>query len=135
MPVAVWDTYAKKKNGNVLHFDIIVPEGFQNQNAIYRFGQSFLASKGESESVLNAERCRFCHIEAPTEEMKQAIDSNGHYILEMDEIPAKLPENPSRRDIILHLRAHYSEYRFADLKGKSLEQIRQVLQLQPDGKR
>lgn len=129
MPVAVWDTYVKKKNGNVLHFDIIVPEDFQDEKAIHQFGRSFLAEKGEPEGVITTEHCRFCHIEAPAEEVVQSIARKGYYILEMEEIPAELPENSSRRDIILHLRAHYPEYRFADFKGKSLEDVRQMLQL------
>lgn len=127
MAVAVWDTYVKKKNGNVLHFDIIVPEELQDTSAIYQFGKYFLTGKGEQESAISTEQCRFCHIEEPTAEMMQSINANGYYILEMEEIPAHLPEHPSRRDVILHLRAHYPRQRFADFKGKSLEEVLQIL--------
>jgi len=30
MKVAVWDTYVTKKDGSVMHFDIIVPEEIIN---------------------------------------------------------------------------------------------------------
>lgn len=127
MQTAVWDTYVKKKDGNVMHFDIIVPDGIKDQQIIYGYGKIYLAQKGETESGLDTEECRFCHIEEPTLEMKEAIDSQGYFILEMDEIPAQLPLNPGKRDLILYLKAHNKNYRFADFKGKSLEEIQGLL--------
>ena len=127
MQTAVWDTYVKKKDGNVLHFDIIVPDIIKDPRIIYGYGKEYLAKNGETDSRLDMEECRFCHIEEPTLEMKEAINRQGYFILEMDEIPAKLPANPSRRDLILYLRGHYKEYRFADLKAKTPEQIQQLL--------
>jgi hypothetical protein len=126
MSIAVWDTYVKKKDGNVMHFDIMLPEGI-NAETIYQYGKQYLQTKNETESKLDIEECQFCHIEEPTSEMKAAIERQGYYILEMDEIPAKLPPNPNRRDLILYLRAHYKEYRFADFKGKTIEEIQGLI--------
>jgi len=123
MKVAVWDTYVKKQDGNVLHFDIVVPEGLDNQEIIYNFAKKYLTSKNEADTNLNTQECQFCHIEEPTETMLSAIEKEGFYIIEMEEIPAKLPENPTRKDLILHLRAFDEKYRFADFKGKSLEEV------------
>ena len=127
MKVAVWDTYVKKKNGNVMHFDIIVPDTVKDTEIIYRYGKAYLAQNGETESSLDTEECQFCHIEEPTPEMKEAISRQGYFILEMDEIPAQLPLHPSRRDLILHLKAHNENYRFTDFKGKSVEEITGLL--------
>jgi len=127
MKAAVWDTYVKKKNGDVMHFDIIVPDSMKNAEAIYQFGREYLELKNENESRLQMEECRFCHIEEVSPEMEQAIQEKGYFILEMDEIPAVLPENPGRRDMILHLRAHYDEYRFADFKNRSTEEIQELI--------
>lgn len=127
MQTAVWDTYVKKKDGNVIHFDIIVPDNIKDAQVIYGYGKKYLAKKGETESMLDIEECRFCHIEEPTSEMKEVINTQGYYILEMDQIPATLPPNPSRRDLILYIRAHYKEHRFANFQGKTTEEIQSFL--------
>ncbi len=127
MQTAVWDTYVKKKNGNIMHFDIIVPDTIKDTEAIYSYGKAYLAQTGESESSLDTEECRFCHIEEPTPEIKEAIKTLGYFILEMSEIPAKLPVNATRRDLILYLRGHYKQYRFVDLKEIATEELYKLL--------
>lgn len=127
MQTAVWDTYVKKRDGNVLHFDIIVPITIKDPQIIYGYGKEYLAKNEETDGQLDMEQCRFCHIEEPAPEMKEAINRQGYFILEIDEIPAKLPANPTRRELILYLRGHYKEYRFADLKAKTPEQIQQLI--------
>jgi hypothetical protein len=115
MAVAVWDTYVKRKDGSVLHFDIITNETTKDEAIIHRYGKVYLQSKGEEASIISSAECQFCHIEHPTTEMESAIQEKGFYILEMDDIPAKLPANPKRRDLILHLRGHFANYRFEQL--------------------
>ena len=53
MQTAVWDTYVKKKNGNVMHFDIIVPDSIKDAQVIYGYGKTYLAKNGETESRLD----------------------------------------------------------------------------------
>lgn len=128
MQVAVWDTYVKKRDGSTLHFDIIVPNEVQEPQQIFHFGKKYLAAVGEPDGKLETEECQFCHIEQPTEEMLDGIRQQGFYILEMEDIPADLPAEPSRRDLILHLRANDSRSRFADFRGQSFEQVAQIFQ-------
>ncbi len=128
MQVAVWDTFVKKQDGAVLHFDIIVPDHLKDPEVLFGFGQAYLALRGESGSKLDTEECRFCHIEQPGPEMIEAIERQGYYILEMDDIPAQLPPDPSRRDLVLHLKAHFKEYRFMDFRGKTAEELWQLIQ-------
>ncbi len=40
------------------------------------------------------------------------MEKNGYYIYCMEDIPDRLPKNPTRRDIILCLRGHFDEYLF-----------------------
>jgi hypothetical protein len=127
MNIAVWDTYVKREKGSVMHFDILAPDEMRDAQKIYEYGKRFLASKNEAEARLDIEECRFCHIEEATEEMKQSIAEQGYHIIEMEEIPERLPSPPSRRDMILHLRAHYPEYRFGDFKNKTTEEIAGLL--------
>ena len=123
MEVAIWDTYVTKKDGNVLHFDIIVPENIKDKAVVYQFGKAYLASQNEGDSLLDTDECQFCHIEEPTAEMIQSIETKGYFILEMEEIPVVLPQTPTRRQLILHLRAFHKAYRFASFVGKSMEDI------------
>jgi Domain of unknown function (DUF2024) len=127
MRVAVWDTYVQKKEGNTMHFDIIVPDTVKDAEIIYHYGKTYLDSKNENNSILDTDECQFCHIEEPSPDMIAHIKKQGFYILEMEEIPCTLPANPSRRDMILHLRAFYKQYRFADFKGKSLEEVQKLV--------
>jgi hypothetical protein len=127
MKVDVWDTYVTKNDGNVMHFDIIVPENIKDRGMVYQFGKAYLASKNESGSHLDTDECQFCHIEEPTVEMLESIENKGYFILEMEEIPVVLPENPTRRQLILHLRAFHKAYRFASFVGKSMEDVQFLL--------
>lgn len=128
MNVAVWDTYVKTPKGSFLHFDIIVPDTQKDSAVIYGYGRDYLAATGGPPADFSTEECRLCHIESPTEEMLQSIGEKGYYILEMEEIPAALPAHPTRRDMILHLRAHAVQYRFANFRGISDEQLKAMVQ-------
>lgn len=83
MQVAVWDTYVTKKNGSVMHFDIIAPDNIKDEHIIYTFGKEYLQFKNLEGLILEAKKCNFCHIEKATDEMVVSIQQKGYYILEM----------------------------------------------------
>ncbi|NWG26905.1 MAG: DUF2024 family protein [Ignavibacteriaceae bacterium] len=128
MKAAVWDSYIKKDNGNILHFDVVVPESRSESAIDYKYAYEYLKSKGVNSAEINVTNCQFCHIEILTEKMMSDIESKGFYIIEMDEIASELPDNPTRREMILFLRAHYDEYRYANFRNKSDNQIMQIIQ-------
>ena len=84
MKVAVWDTYVTKKDGTVMHFDIIAPEDLKDEKTIHTYGQEYLKTKNQEEQPLTANECSFCHIEQASDEMIQDIEKQGYYILEME---------------------------------------------------
>ncbi len=84
MEVAVWDTYVTKKDGNIMHFDIIVPATLDKEELIYSFGREYLKSKGQEGQSLSADQCRFCHIETLQKHWKNALENQGYFILEME---------------------------------------------------
>ncbi|HLW09060.1 MAG TPA: DUF2024 family protein [Fermentimonas sp.] len=84
MQVAVWDTYVTKKDGKVMHFDIIAPVETNDPNQIYKYGREYLKSKGQEGQPLTSEECKFCHIEALKPENEAEIREKGYYILEME---------------------------------------------------
>ncbi|GIV33940.1 MAG: hypothetical protein KatS3mg031_1475 [Chitinophagales bacterium] len=127
MQVAVWDTYVKTPTGDVLHFDIVVPESDSREEVVYNYGRRYLQSRGMAEVELSAGECRFCHMEQPEAAIQKAIREHGYYIYELDTIPAVLPDKPARRDLILHLRGHFPQYRFADFKDKTEEELMAII--------
>ena len=51
MQVAVWDTYVTKKDGTVMHFDIIAPSTMKDEITIQEYGKEYLKSKGQPEQL------------------------------------------------------------------------------------
>jgi hypothetical protein len=84
MKVAVWDTYVSKKDGTIMHFDIIAPETEKNTFVIYRYGKEYLKTKGQEGQPLTSKECKFCHIETVRPNWEEAIVNQGFFIIEME---------------------------------------------------
>ena len=84
MKVAIWDTYVTKKDGSIMHFDIIAPAETKEEAVIYDYGRAYLGNKGQTGQPLTSEECRFCHIETIKPQWEEAIRQNGYYIYEME---------------------------------------------------
>lgn len=126
MKVQIWDSYALSDSGRVLHFDIVVAESTTDTQTILQFGKAYLKEIGFTGPDLNTSRCQFCHVEEPSEEMIRNIKDKSYDIIDLGFIEPKLPSNPSRRDLILFLRAFHDEYRyynFAELSTQEIEHI------------
>ncbi len=128
--VAVWDTFVYKADGSVMHFDILVPTHVNDKQKIFRYGKDYVKSKGETSAAIDTSHCQFCHVESPGAEVEHAISKQGHYILEMEDIPRELPMDPTRRDMVLYLKAHFEKYRFANFSGVGSEELRHLLQVE-----
>lgn len=59
--------------------------------------------------------------------MKSDIELKGYHIIEMDEIPSILPDNPTIREMILFLRTNFDEDRFADFRNKNDIEIKKII--------
>lgn len=84
MKVAVWDTYVTKKDGSLMHFDILVPEGIKDTTIIYDYGKEYLKSKGQDGQPLTSKECRFCHVETLKSNWEIDIKYKGFFIIEME---------------------------------------------------
>ena len=128
MQVAVYDTYVKKAdNSGTYHFDIIIEKEQFDNSEVIDFGKEHLNSVKADFQNFSVDECQFCHIETPTEEMIKAINNNGYYILLFDDIPAVLPKNPTRSQMIQHLRAVNKFLRFADFSTYSIKDLLEAL--------
>ncbi|MCG2615284.1 DUF2024 family protein [Terrimonas sp. NA20] len=83
MKVAVYDTYVTRKDGGLMHFDILVPDSLRDEQAIHSFGKTYLSRKDQDGQPLTTSECRFCHIEEASEEIVQDIQQQGFSIIEM----------------------------------------------------
>ncbi len=84
MEVAVWDTYVPRKDGKIMHFDIIAPSEMRDTAVIYGYGKEYLKSKGQEGQPLTSKECRLCHVRTVFPEWKADIQKKGYYILEME---------------------------------------------------
>lgn len=84
MQVAVWDTYVTRKDGTIMHFDIVAPDNIKDEQTIHRFGKDFLLSKDEENQPLTSKECRFCHIDKASPEIEASVTQMGYYIIEME---------------------------------------------------
>ena len=84
MKVSVWDTYVTKKDGSVMHFDIIAPEETKGENVIQNYGKEYLKSKDQPDQLLTSKECSFCHVQMLQPKFEEEIKENGYYIIEME---------------------------------------------------
>lgn len=84
MKVSVWDTYVTRKDGKVMHFDILVPEELKDAHTVYSYGKEYLSTKPVKSETLTSDECKFCHVEKATDEMITQINKTGFYIVEME---------------------------------------------------
>ncbi len=83
MQAAVYDTYVHKKNGGIMHFDIVVPVSIK-ENKVLEFGKEYLVLKDQAGQPISSKECRFCHIEQTTEVMERSFEKKGYHIIEME---------------------------------------------------
>lgn len=84
MEVAVWDTYVTKKDGSIMHFDILAPEEIKDTVVIYDYGKAYLKTIGQEGQPLTSKECRFCHVETLRPNWESDIKKQGYFIIEME---------------------------------------------------
>jgi len=82
--VNVWDTYVTKKDGKIMHFDIIAPVEVKDTAIIYDYGRKYLKTKGQEGQALTSKQCRLCHIETLKPSWEAEIADKGYFIIEME---------------------------------------------------
>lgn len=83
MKISVYDTYVKKNDNTIMHFDILVEESKTEEEAI-AIGKEYLTIKNLSDRKLTTKECTFCHIETASIEMEKEVLKAGFYILELE---------------------------------------------------
>ena len=83
MKIAVWDTYVTRKDGKIMHFDILVNEN-NDADQVFEYGKSYLKTVSQDGQSLTSKECRFCHIDKAPEAVENQILKNGFSIIEME---------------------------------------------------
>ena len=84
MKVSVWDTYVKREDGLIMHFDILVDSKLTDETKVFGFGRNYLKNKSFKSEELTSKECVFCHIEKAIELMEKEIKTKGYYIIEIE---------------------------------------------------
>ena len=86
MEYAVYDTYVTKKDGRIMHFDVIVEASTPHEKAI-EYGKEYLNSVDQGEQKMTQEECQFCHIQEAPPVVAKDIQESGYYIQKMEGCP------------------------------------------------
>jgi hypothetical protein len=86
MECAVYDTYVTKKDGRIMHFDVIVEATTPHEKAI-EYGKEFLQQVEQGDQKMTQEECQFCHIQAAPPMVEKSIRDSGYYIQKMEGCP------------------------------------------------
>jgi hypothetical protein len=86
MECAVYDTYVTKKDGKIMHFDVIVEASTPHEKAI-EYGKEYLKQVGQGDQKMTQEECQFCHIQEAPEPVDKDIQDKGYYIQKMEGCP------------------------------------------------
>lgn len=83
MKIAVWDTYVTRKDGKIMHFDILVNEN-NDADQVFEYGKNYLKTVSQDGQSLTSKECKFCHIDKAPEAIENQILKNGFSIIEME---------------------------------------------------
>jgi len=85
MNIDVYDTHVRTVEGDLLHFDVLIPSGDGNKATEY--ARKWLQSIGRTPHGISQENCCFCHSETATPEIQQYISEHGSFIIQMEGCP------------------------------------------------
>ena len=86
MECAVYDTYVTKKDGRIMHFDVIVEANTPHEKVI-EYGKEFLQKVEQGGQKMTQEECQFCHIQEAPPMVEKSIADGGYDIQKMEGCP------------------------------------------------
>jgi hypothetical protein len=86
MECAVYDTYVTKKDGKIIHFDVIVESSTPHEKAI-EYGKEYLKDAGQEGQSMTQEECQFCHVQEAPKIVEDSVQKSGYFIQKMEGCP------------------------------------------------
>lgn len=87
MKLDIYNTHAVHRDGKVMHFDVLLPEG-GNESIAKTFALQWLKSIGIPSENISLNNCQFCHSQQANPEIEQAISFQGYAIFQMEGCPS-----------------------------------------------
>ncbi|TYA69996.1 DUF2024 family protein [Seonamhaeicola marinus] len=84
MKISVWDTYVKRHDNTIMHFDILVETTINQPEVVLKYGKAYLSTKSFKTLELSTNKCKFCHIEEATKSVIKDINQKGYSIIEIE---------------------------------------------------
>ena len=83
MEIEVYDTYATSEKGIIIHFDVILAIG-GNDDKASNCAQDFIKTIAESTESIKLDSCKFCHTEEAKAEVSEKVEKDGYCIVPID---------------------------------------------------
>jgi hypothetical protein len=84
MKVSVYETYLKKEDGSIMHFDIILPATVKKPELVYAIVKIYLEKKGHSNLEITGEECTFSLYQDAHKDWKPDLEKQGYHIVEFE---------------------------------------------------
>ena len=84
MNVKIYDVHANTQDG-YYHFDVVIKDATQAE--VESYAKAYLKTIGVKNAQITQEHCQFCHEESANQEIMDAIENKGHYIIPMQGCP------------------------------------------------
>jgi len=84
MKITVWDIHAIKKDGGVVHFEIIVPADVKSITTIFRYCTKFFITKGMGKEPMSSVEYKIHQREAAPTKIMSVIKEKGYCIIEKE---------------------------------------------------
>lgn len=85
MHVDVYDTHARTADGEMLHFDVLVPSGQGNRARTAAL--DWLRSRGIDSAEIGLSRCSFCHSETTAPDVTRRLEDDGYVVIPLAGFP------------------------------------------------
>ncbi len=85
MQAHVFDTFAKCKNGRIMHFDVITLK--KDELQAQQFARLWLIQIGEPDAEIKPGACAFCHTTTAIDPFIEAIKQDGFAIYKLEGCP------------------------------------------------
>jgi hypothetical protein len=86
MECAVYDSYITKKDGRIMHLDVVVDASTPHEKAI-EYGKQYLSATGQGGQEMTQEECQFCHTQEAPPFVERAIEQMDYWIQKMEGCP------------------------------------------------
>lgn len=88
MKLDVYNTFAMRSDGELMHFDVVLPVG--SDLDARTTAMQWLAGIGVTTGEVKLRSCELCHVEEATPEYARQVKNQGYAILQLEGCPSPI---------------------------------------------